>query len=161
MMVSEITPGVRAKSRILSLEEANKMLPLLERIDRDIMRVWSQIIQKRSELECLEKSSDSVQASQREDEVRDLKAELNRLIDRINGYIREVESLGCFVEEFKRGVINFPSLYIGRKVFLCWKPGDPQVMYWHELDESYNERSPIRDPRDFLLTRPDSLNPGA
>ena len=60
---------------------------------------------------------------------------------KINSFIREVEELGCFVEEFKRGVVNFPSLYIGRKVFLCWNPGDPHVMYWHELDESYNERS--------------------
>ncbi|MEE8143442.1 MAG: DUF2203 family protein, partial [Planctomycetota bacterium] len=86
--------------------------------------------------------------------IRDLKGELNRLIDLINGYIHEVESLGCFVEEFRRGVINFPSLFMGRKIFLCWKPGDAQVCYWHELDESYNERSQVRDLRDFQISRP-------
>ncbi|MCI0650736.1 MAG: DUF2203 domain-containing protein [Planctomycetes bacterium] len=159
-MVAEITPGIRSKSRILSLEEANRMLPLLERIVRDIMKTWEQIIQKRTELEYLEKSPEAAAATNREDQVQELKADLNRLIDRINGYIREVEELGCFVEEFKRGVINFPSLYIGRKVFLCWKPGDARVSYWHELDESYNERSPIRDTRDFLLTRPSSTTAG-
>ncbi len=113
-MVAEITPGIRSKSRILSLEEANRMLPLLERIVRDIMKTWEQIIQKRTELEYLEKSPEAAAATNREDQVQELKADLNRLIDRINGYIREVEELGCFVEEFKRGVINFPSLYIGR-----------------------------------------------
>ncbi len=160
-MVSDITPGVKSKSRILSLEEANRMLPLLDQIVRDIMNTWTLILKRRSELESLEKSPDPQQEKTRDDEITELKADLNRLIDRINGYIREVEDLGCFVEEFKRGVINFPSLYIGRKVFLCWKPGDLQVMYWHELDESYNERSPIRDPRDFLLTRPTLSSPGA
>ena len=159
-MVADITPGVRTRSRILSLEEANRMLPLLEKIVGDIMKTWQLIIQRRSELEGLENSPDAG-IGDREEETQELKAELNRLIDRINGYIREIEDLGCFVEEFKRGVINFPSLYIGRKVFLCWKPGDTQVMYWHELDESYNERSPIRDPRDFLLTRPSLPNSGA
>ncbi|MGE3163778.1 MAG: DUF2203 domain-containing protein [Planctomycetota bacterium] len=142
------------KSKILSLEEANRMLPLLERIVRDLMKTWNGIIQKRTELELLEKSPESLRDPQRDEQVQELKGDLNRLIDRINGYIREVEELGCFVEEFKRGIINFPSLYVGRKVFLCWKPGDEGVQHWHELDESYNERSKIRDPKDFLATRP-------
>ena len=80
------------------------------------------------------------------------------LIDRINGYIREIEDLGCFVQEFKRGVINFPTLYVGRKVFLCWRPGDEEVRYWHELDESFTERTPIRDFRDFFFQRADESN---
>ena len=84
-----------------------------------------------------------------------LRRQLNLLIDRINGYIREIEDLGCFVQEFKRGVINFPTLYVGRKVFLCWRPGDEEVRYWHELDESFTERTPIRDFRDFFFQRTD------
>ncbi len=152
-MVGNTTPGLKMRSRILSLEEATKMLPLLEKIVRDIMKTWEEIIHKRTELECLEKNPDQ-NAQQVQEEAQELKSDLNRLIDRINSYIREVEQLGCFVEEFKRGIINFPSLYVGRKVFLCWKPGDSEVRYWHELDESYNERSLIRDQRDFLVTRP-------
>lgn len=146
------------KSRILSLEEANNMLPLLSKIVGDLMKTWDSIIQKRTELELLEKGPDNGRDAHREEQIQELKGELNRLIDRINGYIREVEDLGCFVEEFKRGIINFPSLYVGRKVFLCWKPEDETVKFWHELDESYNERSRIRDPKDFLATRPNVPN---
>lgn len=131
------------------------MLPLLERIVGDIRTTWDHIIQKRTQLELSEKDSRFDRDPERENRVEELKRQLNGLIDRINGYIREVEELGCFVEEFKRGVINFPSLYLGRKVFLCWSPGDPTVRFWHELDESYNERSPIRDTRDFLVHRPE------
>ncbi len=151
-MVGNTTPGVRMKSKILSLEEANRMLPLLDKIVNDIMKTWEEIIRKRTELECIEKNPNQGTDDNR---IQELKSDLNRLIDRINGFIREVEELGCFVEEFKRGIINFPSLYVGRKVFLCWKPGDSEVRYWHELDESYNERSMIQDPRDFLVTRPE------
>jgi hypothetical protein len=147
-------PGTRTQSRVISLEEANNMLPLLGKIVRDITSTWEQIIQKRTELECLEKNPESTGSEQR-DEIMELKGDLNRLIDKINGYIREIEELGCFVEEFKRGVINFPSLYVGRKVFLCWKPGDGEVRFWHELDESYSERTPIRDCRHFLVSKRD------
>lgn len=146
------------ESRLISIDEANRMLPLLRHIVGDIVTSWEQIIYKRTELECLEKGIEPTSPSQAP-EVRtaglaDLKQELNYLIDRINSYIREVEELGCFVEEFKRGIINFPSLCNGRKVFLCWKPDEGEVAYWHELDECFNDRTQIRDAKGFLCQRP-------
>ncbi len=146
------------ESKLISIEEANRMLPLLRQIVGDIMTNWEKIIYKRTELECIEKGVDSGAASQgpqeREAGLQGLKQELNCLIDRINNYIREVEELGCFVEEFKRGIINFPSLHNGRKVFLCWKPDEPGVSHWHELDESFNDRVRIRDVAEFLYQKP-------
>jgi hypothetical protein len=133
------------------------MLPLLRQIVGDIMTNWDKIIYKRTELECIEKGVDGeagLVPREREEKLRGLKQELNWLIDRINCYIREVEDLGCFVEEFKRGIINFPSLYNGRKVFLCWKPDEPTVTHWHELDESFNDRVRIRDVGEFLYQKP-------
>ena len=137
------------EAKIISIEEANRMLPLLKGIVGDIMMKWKAIIEKRGRgfeagLELLD----------RENDLRDLKHQLNSLIDKINSYIREVEALGCFVEEFKRGVVNFPTLYNGRKVFLCWQPGDLSVGYWHELDETFNDRVAIRDLSEFLCHNP-------
>ena len=143
------------ESKIISIQDANRMLPLLRQIVLDIMSHWEQIIGKRTELECLEKEIQGEVPGVRSREknslrMGDLKAELNYLIDKINNYIREVEELGCFVEEFRRGIINFPSLFHGRKVFLCWKPDESDVAYWHELDETFKDRVRIRDAGEFL-----------
>ena len=152
------------KSKLVSIEEANRMLPLLRSIVEDIRYCWEQIIAKRTRLEVLEKGPEIPEVDKSEaageevdvatQEILDVKAELNRLIERINNYIREVEDLGCFVEEFKRGIINFPSLFNGRKVFLCWKPDESTVCHWHELDESFNDRSRILNEREFLYQKP-------
>ncbi len=146
------------ESKVISIQEANRMLPLLRLIVRDIIKHWEMIISKRTELECIEKemqpragSRDQEPESSRQ--VADLKTDLNYLIDRINNYIREVEQLGCFVEEFKRGIINFPSLFHGRKVFLCWKPDEEDVSHWHELDGSFKDRLKIRDVGEFLYQK--------
>jgi hypothetical protein len=154
--------GGGMESKVISIQDANRMLPLLRQIVTDIMVNWEQIIQKRTELECLEKESrPAVAASSgrgteidRAEAAQDLKSGLNHLIDKINCYIREVEELGCFVEEFKRGIINFPSLFHGRKVFLCWKPDEGEVMHWHELDETFKDRVRIRDEAEFLCQKP-------
>ena len=141
------------EARLLSLDETNRMLPLLRHIVRDIMEHWNLIIGKRAELEALEKAPRS--AAVDEPKAQEVKQDLNLLIDKINHYIKEVESLGCFVEEFKRGIINFPSLYHGRKVFLCWHPDEDFVAHWHELDETFLDRVKITDRSDFLADRPD------
>ncbi len=140
------------EARLLSLEETNRMLPLLRHIVRDIMEHWNLIIGKRSELEAIEKAPLPVVID--ETRTQEVKHDLNHLIDKINHYIKEVEGLGCFVEEFKRGIINFPSLYHGRKVFLCWHPDEDAVSHWHELDETFADRVKIRDTGDFLVDRP-------
>jgi hypothetical protein len=146
------------ESKVISIQEANRMLPLLRQIVQDIINHWEQIISKRTELECLEKEL-RPPAPPREPRPRapqaaaELKTDLNYLIDKINQYIREVEELGCFVEEFKRGIINFPSLFHGRKVFLCWKPDENEVGHWHELDETFKDRVRIRDVAEFLYQK--------
>jgi len=145
------------ESKVISIQEANQMLPLIRQIVNDIMTHWEQIILKRTQLECLEKEVPTPAGSRVDHEqtrrVSELKADLNYLIDKINYYIREVEELGCFVEEFKRGIINFPSLFHGRKVFLCWKPDEQTVSHWHELDETFKDRVKIRDAAEFLYQR--------
>jgi hypothetical protein len=121
-------------NQTFTLEQANKTLPLVRPIMADVMETWEQIIYKRTKLDVLEKGTLS------ENELIQLKEDLNYLIDNTNRYIKEIEQLGCYVEQFTRGVVNFPSLYHGRKVFLCWMPTDSKVEHWHELDETCNVR---------------------
>ena len=31
----------------------------------------------------------------------------------------------------------------GRPVYLCWKLGEPEVMYWHDLEAGFQGRQPL------------------
>ncbi|HEY8297805.1 MAG TPA: DUF2203 domain-containing protein, partial [Candidatus Baltobacteraceae bacterium] len=61
------------------------------------------------------------------------KAEIVRLINRIEAY-------GCIVKDIDLGLVDFPSMREGRPVYLCWKPGEPQIAHWHEIAESFTDR---------------------
>lgn len=154
----------------MTITDANNRLPLVRSIALDIMQLWNLIVPKREQVDIVkcrlesrrkylsfsglsERNDEEVQTFERR--YQELKDETSVLIDRINGYIKEIEELGCFVEEFKRGVVNFPTLYNGRKVFLCWTPEDDQISYWHDMDESYSQRREIpSDCRGFWNTAP-------
>lgn len=146
------TKGEAMRSKLISIEKANKMLPLVSRIATDISEQWSTIVQKRTFLEQVEREELPVESKGKM--VQELKDELNNLIDKINRHIKEIEQLGCYVEEFRQGVINFPSLYDGRKIFLCWAPtsGQEEITYWHEIDEAWNHRKPIHETGAFYRT---------
>jgi hypothetical protein len=59
--------------------------------------------------------------------------------------VREVESLGVQIKDYDQGLIDFPCEHHGRIVLLCWKVGEAEIDYWHEIEAGYAGRQFITD----------------
>jgi hypothetical protein len=59
--------------------------------------------------------------------------------------VREIESLGVIVKDFRNGLIDFPHEMDGRIVYLCWKPDEEEIEWWHEIDSGFAGRTPLTD----------------
>ena len=57
--------------------------------------------------------------------------------------IEEVQELGCVVKDLDIGLVDFPTLFHGREVYLCWKLGEPAIAFWHGVDEGFAGRKAI------------------
>ena len=44
----------------------------------------------------------------------------------------------------EHGLLDFPTTFEGRWVYLCWRRGEPRVSQWHEVDAGFSGRRPIR-----------------
>jgi hypothetical protein len=53
------------------------------------------------------------------------------------------EEIGCVVKDLDIGLIDFPALYRGKEVYLCWRLGEPDIDFWHPTDEGFAGRRPI------------------
>ncbi|MBV9746044.1 MAG: DUF2203 domain-containing protein [Acidobacteriia bacterium] len=62
--------------------------------------------------------------------------------------IHEVQEHGCLIKDLDIGLLDFPTLFGGREVYLCWKLGESSISYWHGVDEGFAGRKEI--DRDFL-----------
>jgi hypothetical protein len=74
----------------------------------------------------------------------------NRLEDsagRLREAVEAIQALGCVVKDLETGLIDFPTVYRGRDVMLCWKLGEPEIQFWHGADEGFAGRKAI--DRDF------------
>ena len=81
-------------------------------------------------------------------------AELNRkknqrekVAEQLSHTVDEIQQTGCLVKDLDTGLVDFPSLRGGEKVYLCWKLGEERIGYWHGLEEGFAGRKPLDDAR--------------
>jgi len=59
--------------------------------------------------------------------------------------IQKLEELGCVLKDMSTGLVDFPAVRLGTRVWLCWKLGEETVTFWHGLHEGYAGRKAIQE----------------
>ena len=67
---------------------------------------------------------------------------------RLRAGIEAVLETGCLLKDLEIGLVDFPTLFRGVEVYLCWKLGENGIAFWHGVDEGFGGRKPI--DQDFL-----------
>jgi hypothetical protein len=132
-------PLAERKRKLFSVEEANKALPLVRAIVGDIVRQYRVVegLQQRlsTVLTDRHRPSDDLYS----EELVQSKNELETEEDKLRSYIEELKNLGVELKS-EEGLCDFRSMMGGREVYLCWRLGEPEVMFWHELDAGFAGR---------------------
>jgi hypothetical protein len=130
------------RRKYFTVEEANKALPLVRMIIGDIVRQNRVVedLQQRLSLVARERRRPSNDVYS--EELAQSQAELEVEESKLRGYIEELRRLGV---EFKGadGLCDFYSIMDGREVFLCWRLGEPEIQYWHDLEAGFAGRKPL------------------
>ena len=129
--------------RLFSLEEAERTLPLVRRIVADLVSAYPAWRAGVAEYEAL-----SLEARPEGGETPEMVAVRDAVTaraERIDGYLRELEEIGCVFKGFDAGLVDFHSLREDRPIFLCWHLGEERITHWHEIDGGFESRQPIDD----------------
>jgi len=69
--------------------------------------------------------------------------EMAEAMKRLEGEVRKLEEWGCVLRDMSLGLVDFPAVRLGERVWLCWKVGEDHVGFWHTRHEGYASRKPI------------------
>ncbi len=129
------------KGKIFTVDEANRMLPLVAHIADDIVATYADVNRA---LQAYEDEKTRAEADEtRLPELRRRDEEVANALDRFQALIEEVEALGGTVKDYERGLIDFYGEVDGEIVYLCWQRGEDHIRFWHGLDEGFGRRRPL------------------
>lgn len=120
--------------KYFTVSEANKTLPLVKKIVRDIID---------SSIE-LKLYADEIRKNPEED------PRVKRLIVAINGFMSELEEIGCHYKDwnFTIGLVDFPAIINGDEVLLCWRSDEETIRYYHTHESGFAGRKLI--PEEYF-----------
>jgi hypothetical protein len=136
-------------SRYFTLAEAERLLPEVERTIREALEQYAAHQQAESKLQDALRRVMMLGGSLVDrDAIGNMRQERDATAAQVNSAIETVHSYGCQVKDLEMGLVDFPTLYRGSEVLLCWRFGENGIRFWHGLEEGFRGRKPIDD--DFL-----------
>ena len=148
----------QADRKFFTVDEANRRLPLVRSIVRDIMQLSSTMRERRQRMAKLVERS-TVAGCEAEEhgshdlqEIEQLERQLRRDPEQLEDYRNELAAIGAELEDPVRGIAAFPTVIDGRDAVLCWEAGQEEIIFWREPGADY--RSCISLLEGFIPSDP-------
>lgn len=133
----------KKEGRLFTVEQANATLPLVRAICTDLAQLARDVMERRHRLALLTAGRELKTGDPYSDELANMESELERDALRLQSYVEELRELGVEPKGALEGLVDFPAEMDGRIVNLCWRLGEPEVLYWHDLDSGFSGRQPL------------------
>lgn len=125
---------------MFTLEEANGLVPWLEKRFAAMAPLRAELVQRQEELLALLRHRRSNGHSSSEEDIAAAENEVSRLTRRLQEAVREITERGILVRDIGRGLVDFPAQRGGEIVYLCWQRGEPAIDWWHPTDTGFGGR---------------------
>jgi hypothetical protein len=135
--------------RFFTLTQAEKLLPQVESAIREALTRKAEYDQAEAEWQIF---------SERVTVTGGMQVDRSRLLQQKNrreaaalavkNSIERVHEFGCLVKDLDIGLIDFPTLFNGQEVYLCWKLGESGIQFWHGVQDGFQGRKAI--DQEFL-----------
>ena len=128
-------------ARLFTIDEANALIPRLERIITRMQRFSAEL---RAAINTAAQNSGSASVADVEQWLNS-RPDLRRLVTDLERCLAEIEECGGQFKGLDLGLVDFPGAIDGQIGLLCWQYGERAITHWHPLDEGFASRRPLPD----------------
>lgn len=123
-------------ARYFTLAEARTALPQVKRLMQMAQTSRQEILRLRPEVWPMLRKAASNGGSREA-------GELMLHFQRLEAGVKGIMNLGITVKDVDEGLVDFLGRRNGREIYLCWKYGEDDIDYWHDLTAGFAGRQPI------------------
>lgn len=124
--------------RRFTLEEAEALIPELERIFESIAELAARAQLKARGLRGLEAAAEPDHAA-----IVIERSQLQLLAQGMDARLQEIAGLGALPKGVEPALVDFPAFIEGREAYLCWRLGEKRITHWHGTDEGFSGRKAL------------------
>jgi hypothetical protein len=143
--------------KIFTIDEANSLIPDLEEAFRAMGFFKAKIRENGRKLEVLSLLWEDRVAEPTNPDYKAFVAHRRAIENDVSEIERIIQEevvrrgLRFPVGGIESGLVDFPTTYEGRWVYLCWQNGEPELLYWHETDAGFRGRQRITNEHKKLM----------
>jgi hypothetical protein len=133
------------ENRLFTLEEASSVLPRVRSLASDLRDKAQELVTLRANLDSFrerKQTGDHAVDGEAQLVVRTL-GNANHVAEEMRVLATALEALGCELKDVHTGLLDFRSMREDRVVYLCWRLGEDEIRFWHELDTGFAGRQPL------------------
>lgn len=124
------------KARYFTLDEARAALPQVKMLMEQIQSARREILRLRPDaLPVIQQAA--LNGGNK------VLGELAAHVVRLEAGVKGIMALGVVVKDIDAGLVDFIGVRNDREVYLCWRYGEDEIGYWHELNAGVAGRRPV------------------
>jgi hypothetical protein len=135
--------------RRFTVPEANKAIPRIAKLIEDLQEKLGWLNKNRQPVSYVVEQYKIVNESP-------VDADYFKALLRVRRSLKEIHDSGAQVKDIQSGLVDFPSRLFGKDVLLCWKMGEDEIRFWHDLETGFSGRQPLPEAG----TKPDAEGQG-
>jgi len=128
-----------------TIKSANEALPVVIEKFNNLKKQKNEIIKAEQELQIIMSSTENFEKYITQ------KQKLNSEMTKFYQLIEELEGTGVSLKGLDQGLLDFPSKRFDEDVWLCWKDGETEIKFWHDMNSGFNGRKPISISDESLV----------
>ena len=142
--------------KYFTVAEANEILPEVATKFREAAKIRSDITKIERKLqEAMTATNVSGSYSNKHSNplktYMELKQELNSAVSRLYRSIEMLEAMGVALKGLESGMVDFPAKRFNEDIWLCWKFGETEIKFWHDIESGFMGRKPIKVSDESLV----------
>ena len=137
-----VMAALHSSGQYFTIDEANRMLPLVRVIVADIVALASDLEDRQNRIDSLNKDQFD-RDDPHSEEVRQMQQEIDDDESRLDEYINELIDLGVELQDPISGEVDFRTQIDGQEALFCWKLGELDVSHWHTETDGFSGRQSL------------------
>lgn len=128
--------------KYFTVDQANRLLPMIEEEIKQLKLVQKEFDETWISYNEIKKEQEQ-QVQTETGKIFKLECQLEFIEHQAQLHVKNIQSNGAMLKGIEPGLVDFPSFKGRQEILLCWREGEKEISFYHNLNDGFAGREPL------------------